>query len=203
MSNTRVLQAQKRQRHIKEMKERLEHLNGKPVPFFVASSCTPEMEEAFLEHILAFEEANQQPLFSHLVKGGVQLPKPGVLDDAQLHRKLWEVIQSMALMGHYLSRTDHLSDRQLYELLWTKELREPTTVIPSDPNFACHIDILGGCSMEDIELHLKYYADEEERRDWAQQYPEDTIPPREIPPYDRDRHLPGPPTGYTRTREPF
>jgi hypothetical protein len=203
MSKIRVSQEQKRQRHIQQMKERLERLNGKPVPFFVASSCTPEMEEAFLEHILAFEESNQQPLFDHLVKGGVQLPEPDALDDAQLHRKLWEVIQAMALMGHYLSSTDHLSDRQLYELLWTRELREPTTVIPSNPDFACHIDILGGCSTEDLQLRLKYYADEEDRLDWARQFPEDTIPPHETPPYDRDRHLPGPPTGDTRTRYPF
>ena len=56
----------------------------------------------------------------------------------------------MARLGRYLSSTDHLSDRELYERLWTDILREPTSVCPDDPSMSCHIDLLGGCSDEDL-----------------------------------------------------
>jgi hypothetical protein len=37
---------------------------------------------------------------------------------------------------------------------------------------------------------LKFYADEEARRSWRKEWPDDVVPEPEIPPYDRDRHLP-------------
>jgi len=50
------------------------------------------------------------------------------------------------------------------------------------------IDVLGS---DKHELYLKYYADDETRKLWRTDYPEDPIPARETPPCDRDRHLPG------------
>lgn len=86
--------------------------------------------------------------------------------------------------------TDHLSDRQLYEELWGEILREPTVLMPDNPDFACHIDMTGSGSEEHILLYLKYYADERARRIWKEDWPEDPVPEHEEPPYDRDRHLP-------------
>lgn len=43
--------------------------------------------------------------------------------------------------------------------------------------------------------------EEEERLDWAKQFPEDVIPPHEPLPCDRDRHLPESPCFYTRPRD--
>jgi hypothetical protein len=37
---------------------------------------------------------------------------------------------------------------------------------------------------------MRYYADEEERARWAADFPDFPMPPREKPPFDRDRHLP-------------
>jgi hypothetical protein len=124
------------------------------------------------------------------------------MNDAQLQTKLWDVINGMAVLGSYLSNTDHLSDRQLYEVLWTDILREPTSVCANNAGIACHIDILGGCSEEDLQLRLKYYADEEERLYWADQYPDDIVPPHEPLPYDRDRRLPVPPAFHTHGQAP-
>jgi len=53
---------------------------------------------------------------------------------------------------------------------------------------ACHIDLVGNGSKESVELFLRYYADAEARRDWAEDC--DAMPDHETPPYDRDRHLP-------------
>jgi hypothetical protein len=37
---------------------------------------------------------------------------------------------------------------------------------------------------------MHYYADEEERARWAADFPDFPMPPKEKPPFDRDRHLP-------------
>ena len=131
-------------------------------------------------------------MFEYLEKEGILLPSPQDLDETQLHSKLWEVINAMALAGHFLASTDHLSDRDLYELLWSDILRQPTSISLDPSTTTCHIDILGGCSEEDQRIRLKYYADDDERDCWASDFPEDDLPPKEPLPYDRDRHLPVP-----------
>jgi hypothetical protein len=179
-----------RKQHIQEMKEQLRNHFGQPeLPYFAKFRNLKE-EESFLEHILIVEGVGAQPLFDLLEREGIELPRPNDLDDAQLEAKLWEIINSMARLGCYLSSTDHLSDRQLYEVLWMDILREPASVCPNNDRAAWFMDILGGCSEEDLQLRLKYYADEDERMHWADEFPEDIIPPHEPLPYDRDRHLP-------------
>jgi hypothetical protein len=112
------------------------------------------------------------------------------LDERRLTAKLWEVLEALARLRVFLSQTDHLSDRELYTHLWADTLREAIPDLPFDEHSAWHIDILGGCSEEDIDLHMKYYADESDRRDWLKQFPDYEMPAHEDPPYDRDRHLP-------------
>ena len=80
----------------------------------------------------------------------------------------------------------------MYERLWNHLLREPVTLMPDNPDFACHIDVIGCCSQEDLQIYLKHYADEETRKQWARDSPDDVIPAHEDPPYDRDRYLPEP-----------
>ncbi len=183
---------QSRKRHIEEMKDQLKRHFGNPESLYLGKFKNLKEEEQFLEHIVFMEGAVEQPLFDQLENAGVRLPLAEEMDEPQLHAKLWEVINAMARLGHYLSSTDHLSDRQLYEALWHKILREPTSVCPDNSRASCHIDILGECSEEDLQLRLKYYMDEEERLNWAEEYPEDPIPPKEPLPYDRDRYLPAP-----------
>jgi hypothetical protein len=197
MAKAKESREQERNRHIQEMKEQLRLHLGQPEPLFLGKFKSLKSEEEFLDHILFMEGVGEQPLFDALESGGVQLPQSAMINDAQLHAKLWEVIKAMALLGQYLSRTDHLSDRQLYELLWNELLREPTSICPNNPNAACYIDILGGCSEEDLQFNLKYYADEDERLAWADEFPEDVIPPHEDLPFDRDRLLPEPPFTYS------
>lgn len=56
----------------------------------------------------------------------------------------------------------------------------------------CHLDVLGGCSEEDLILSMRYYSDDEERVEWQKDFPDFPMPPKEKPPYDRDRMLPQP-----------
>jgi len=92
----------------------------------------------------------------------------------------------------FLYDTDHLSDRELYAELWSDMLREEVKAIPPDPDGAYHLSPLGGCSEEDIQLQMKYYADEEWRRQFQEEFPDFVMPEHVDPPYDRDRFLPQP-----------
>jgi hypothetical protein len=183
---------EKQERHIQEMKERLQKKGGNSMELYIKDSLPLDLKEKILESILSMEEANERPLFDYLEEDGVDLPAPETLDDSQVHDKLWEVIRAMAGLNQYLYNTDHLSDRRLYEILWGDLLRESAFISPDNGCITGHIDILGGCSEEDCLNRLKYYAEENERESWAEEYPEEAIPDHEDPPYDRDRHLPGP-----------
>jgi hypothetical protein len=123
-------------------------------------------------------------------KGGLDLPSPDDLNSTQLSKKLRVVIQSMSLLSVFLYNTDHLSDRQLYEVLWHDLLREEGYIECLSPNSAYDIDIIGSGSEEDFFIFLKYYADEKERTQSARDFPQENFPAHEHRPYDRDRHLP-------------
>jgi len=132
----------------------------------------------------------------------VSLPPPDSLKDEEVTAKLWEIIQKLALLHVFISQTDHLSDRELYTHLWTESLREETKALPLAANSAHHIQLLGSCSEEDMQLYLKYYADDDFRRQWHKDWPKDPIPRHEDPPYDRDRLLPKPDYGPPTSQEP-
>lgn len=130
----------------------------------------PDLVESFWGNVLAYESAEKTCHFIQLVEKGIELPEPDSLSDEARTAKLWEVIHGLAELNGFLSQTDHLSDRELYENLWHDMLREVTMDFPPGSGWQCHLDILGGCSEEDMQLHLKYYADDEYReqvkRDW-------------------------------------
>jgi hypothetical protein len=156
----------------------------------MATDDPDDLHDEFMAYIEAYESTEPQSLFEVLPETGISLPPPDALDDAALTTKLWEVIHGLSLLGTFLHNTDHLSDRELYAALWSDLLREPTVIMPDNTAFACHIDIIGSGSEEDIFLSLKYYADEESRQDWLKDWPEDGLPEHEAPPYDRDCRLP-------------
>ena len=57
---------------------------------------------------------------------------PSELDDRQLPGRLWEWLYAAAARRFFFCSTDHLSDRELYTLLWEKWLDEPTADIPPE-----------------------------------------------------------------------
>lgn len=65
-----------------------------------------------------------------------------------------------------------------------------TVIMPPEAGYNCTYDLVSSGSDEDTQAWLKYYADEDTRRQWAKDFPDDILPPHEDPPYDRDRHLP-------------
>lgn len=187
------LEEDDRELRIRELRRQTERLAGGKFISSQSADCPPEILEQFLKQVVAYEQAEQVTLFDRLVKAGVSVPSPDELDDPQLTVKLWEVIRALSLLGAYLYNTNHLSDRELYAHLWADSLREETVLFPDNPDFACHIDIVQSGSEEDILKYLKYYASEEDRREWAKCWPQDPLPQREPPAFNRDCHLPGRP----------
>lgn len=179
-----------RQEHILDLQRRTKELAGDELSFFESEDMPTALQEQFWEYVVAFEEAEWVTSFDQLVRSGMELPAPEELDDSQLSAKLLEVIRGLAMLRTFLYNTDHLSDRELYEELWHDVLREETPDMPVSEDSACHIDLVSSGSGHDNELYLRYYADEEDRRRWAKDWPDDVMPEHEALPYDRDRHLP-------------
>jgi hypothetical protein len=118
---------------------------------------------------------------------GIPIPADEDLSDAALQDTLWKVIEGMAAVGMYLEFTDHLSDRELYRYLMTALTEE--TILSEDEMSGWHLSPIGGCSEEDNEVWLRYYADDEERERWHQDTG-DPLPPKATPPSDRDERMP-------------
>lgn len=176
---------------IEKLRQEIKEVTGEEFLTGKAEECAPELEEAFLEHVLELETHGFVRPFDILARDGFILPPPEELDDAALPRKLRELIAELARRRLFLERTNHLSDRELYAWLWKDALREELMGFGL-PFGNCHLDVLGGCCEEDIITDMRYYADEEERAQWAADFPDFPMPPREKPPFDRDWYLPKP-----------
>lgn len=192
MTLTHLVEEPDQEKRIAKLREEIEKLGGSTMSF---ETMPADMEEEFLRHVLEYETAQPISLFTMLENSGVDIPTPAEISDDRLRPKLKETIEAMASLGAYLLHTNHLTDRQLYKYLYTEGLREEAVLFPENPSYAYMIDLTGSGSEEDNQTYLKYYADEEHRKQWAQDWPEDPLPDHEEPPFDRDRHLPESPLG--------
>ena len=177
---------------IAKLRAELEKLGGTTTSL---ESMPADMEEEFLRHVLEYETAEPISLMQLIENSGMAVPPPDTLDKEALRTKLKELIDRMASLGAYLMHTNHLSDRELYEYLYQSGLRDEAVLFPENPSYAYMIDLTGSGSEEDNQTYLKYYADEDHRRQWAHDWPDDSIPDHEEPPFDRDRFLPQSPLG--------
>lgn len=143
--------------------------------------CRMMEEEMGVEHGIPFDE---------LTRRGVPLPHPLQVSDEEISGVLWPVLHALSELRIFLHHTDHLSDAELYELLWRDALRELTWYAPGDPYSATHIDLCGSGSDDDTGIWLKYYANDEERRQWQSQFPDDEMPERVQLSHSRDAMLP-------------
>ena len=192
-----------REKRIAELKRQAEELAGGKMVEGGTEDTPPEIEEGFWQYVVNYEKAPYTTNFKQLEEGGIALPAPETLNDEQLSKKLWEVIHALALLRVFLEDTDHLSDRELYTELWSDMLREEVKALPPDPAGAWHLSPIGGGSDEDIDVQMKYYADEKWRESWMKDFPDYVMPEHEDPPYDRDRHLPQPDYGEPGESEPL
>ena len=179
---------------IEELERKVNELAGGRMSSWKSDELDPEIHEEFLRNIIEYETAPWTTHQQQLEEAGIELPSPAELDDEQLKAKLWDVIEALGELRVFLQCTNHLSDRELYAELWGDLLREEVKAVAYDEYSAYHIDLIGSGSEEDIHLWMKYYADEESRRQWMDEWPDDEMPDHVDPPYDRDRLLPN--AGY-------
>ena len=137
-----------------------------------------------------YESAKLDTPFNRLLQEGFDFPDARGLTDAQLSAKLPELFTRMAAQGIYLCNTDHLSDRELYNFLREDALREEVPEFTGKPEENWVIDTLDLFDPKDEKLYYKYYADDEDRAEYLKDYPGKRLPPKEKPPYDRDKSLP-------------
>ena len=175
------------EQRIAKLRAELEKIGGSTTTL---ESMPADMEEEFLRHVLEYETAEPISLMRLLENSGLEVPAPDTLDKDGLRIQLKTLIERLSTLGAYVFHTNHLSDRELYDYLYHDALREEAVLFPENPSYAYMIDLTGSGSDEDNQTYLKYYADEEHRRQWAHDWPNDLIPEHEDPPFDRDRFLP-------------
>lgn len=192
MTTPKIDDEPNQEQRIEKLRDEVRQLGG---TFSTEVELPSDLEEEFLKHVLEYEQVQPITLQQMLRNAGFDMPVPDDLDDGELTTRLWEVIERIASLGAYLLHTNHLSDRELYAYLYGDALREEAMLFPEDPNYAYMIDLTGSGSDEDNQIYFRYYADEEYRAQWAKDWPDDEMPPREEPPYARDLHLPQSPLG--------
>jgi hypothetical protein len=136
-------------------------------------------ENEFLASMLAWERAPVLPI-SRWFEPELVLPKPETLDDLQIRKVLWETILRLHSQRIVLEFTDHLSDRQLFCMIYRDILSSFEKKIDLPKNFL-HWHCLDD---NDTETWLRYYATSDEREQWQQEN-EDELPEVEEPPFPR------------------
>ncbi len=143
--------------------------------------CLPTpRENEFLASMLAWERAPVLPISQWFVPE-LELPHPDSLNNQQIHDELWNTIHRLYDRRVVLEFTDHLSDRQLYCLIYRDILPSAEKKVDLPKNYL-HWHCLD--DSDEPETWLRYYASNEEREEWAAESDQE-LPPAETPPYPR------------------
>ena len=163
-----------------QLRDALEPLYDESIGRVNAEVMSTSSENDFLQSMLDWERAPILPICEWF-SPTLHLPAPDLLDDESLRKILDQTIQRLYSKNIVLDFTDHLSDRDLYCLIYRDILPAQEKLIERRRNYL-HWDCanVGG----DPETWLRYYATEEERQAWAAETA-GMLPPEEQPPYQR------------------
>jgi hypothetical protein len=164
-----------------ELRDELEPYYDESISRINVQHLTIAVENEFLASMLAWETAPILPVYRWF-EPELRPPRPSVLSDEDVHEILWDVIHKLYERRIVLDFTDHLSDRDLYCLIYRDILPAREKKLDLGTNYL-HWDCshTGG----DPDTWLRYYASEEDRQSWAESYRQ-PLPPRLDPPYPRD-----------------
>ena len=172
---------------IEQLRQKIREATGHDPVFGTSTECPPEMEAAFLESVLAFETSPKRRLLDLLEESGIEVPQPKKLSGKQLTAKLWEIIHGLLKQSVVLCNTDHLSDRQLYTLLWKGTLRNEVVI---SPVHTLRLDMTEDGRDTGMTTYLKYYATEGQRQMYSEVYADFKMPKHVDPPHRRDHLIP-------------
>jgi hypothetical protein len=163
------------------LRDALEPLLDESIDRVNADVMSTGAENDFLQSMLEWERAPIVPICDWF-SPRLQLPQPDQLNDAQLHDLLYRTIDQLFEKHIVLDFTDHLSNRQLYCLIYRDILPSHEKMIQRRDSFL-HWDCAN--TDGDPEIWLRYYASEEERRNWLEEM-HSPLPDVDEPPYPRD-----------------
>jgi hypothetical protein len=138
-------------------------------------------ENEYLESMLAWERAPALPIASWFTPE-LEIPSPDHLDDEELTLVLNQTIERLFSQRVVLRYTDHLSDRDLYKIIYRDVLTccEKKVDLPGKSlEWRC---------VEDNETWMRFYANAVDRRRYQEEHDVE-IPPSETPQHTRS--LPG------------
>jgi hypothetical protein len=163
-----------------ELRNELEPYMDESITWINHDRVPTSVENEFLESMLAWERAPIVPIAEWFTPP-LELPDPQGMDDFHVHELLWETVQKLYDRRIVLEYTDHLSDRELYNLIRRDILPAYEKKIDSKESFL-HWDCADAGNGSDV--WLKFYASEEDRQEWAIDW-HDPIPEHEEPPFPR------------------
>jgi len=163
-----------------ELRDELEPYFDESIRSVNVEELPTPVENEFLASMLAWERAPILPI-AQWYDPELKLPHPDRLTDEGLHALLWHTINQLFERRIVLDFTDHLSDRELYCLIYRDILPCREKKIDSLANYL-HWDCAG--MGDDPTVWLRYYASREEREAWREDLG-DALPAAELPPYPR------------------
>ena len=164
-----------------QLRDELEPLFDESIDRVNPTAMSTRSENEFLESMLEWERAPMLPI-GQWFNPPLLLPHPDRLSQHQLSVVLRATIEKLFEMRVVLDFADHLSDYQLYGLIfrdilpsYEKKLDRRTSYLHWD---CANVD-------ENPDIWLRYYANPSERMMWADEN-DRPLPPREEPPFKRE-----------------
>lgn len=163
-----------------QLRDELEPFLDESVELVNTRRMPTHLENEYLASMLAWERAPVLPI-SHWFQPELVLPPSRELSDEVLHSLLWETIDALYGKQIALDFTDHLSDRELYGVIFRDILPSPEKKIDRS-NTYLHWQCLDIAN--DPETWLRFYATDEERETWEAETG-GALPPSQPLPYPR------------------
>ncbi len=162
-----------------ELRNELEPYFDESVSRILFQRLPLSAENDFLASMLEWEIAPVEPVYRWF-EPELRLPGPDSLTEEKLSQLLGEVVEKLFEKKIQLDFTDHLSDRELYTLIYRG-------ILPSREKNLKHRNsfIHWDCSAGDSDIWLRYYASDDDREQWSDSY-DQPLPPKQVPCHHRD-----------------
>ena len=165
-----------------ELRSELEPYFDESISRIDVQQISLHYENEYLAAMLEWEHAPVLPI-NRWFEPELRPPPPSLLGNKEISKILDDLIDSLYEKKIVLDFVDHLSDRELYELICQDILPSREKKIDKRHG-ALHWDCSYVGGVNDPTVWLTYYASDEDREDWADRYGL-PLPPKELPLYPR------------------
>ena len=167
--------------HNAQLRDQIDPLYDESIGRVNVEKMSLRSENEFLESMIEWEHAPMLPI-SQWFSPELILEHPDTLNKQALAEELYTLIFKLFEQGIVLEFTGHLSEYQLYVVIYRDILSSVEKMLNRKNNFL-HWDCAD--TSGDPETWLTYYATDEERVMWQEEFNE-FIPPHQEPPFRRN-----------------